>query len=122
MPFANFRPLNNEGKLTAGIQTYNPPAVETSLWALATVQRIADRLNWTPPQSLVDLVNQAATESDPAKQAELYRQYQVEMVDHAHLIMLFQPMFRAAVRNEIGNFPLTAAGWILDIPGVTKAG
>lgn len=122
LPFVNFRPLNNDGKLTAGLQVYNPPAVETSLWALATVQRIAKRLNWTPPQDLIDLVNQAAVESNPDKQVALYREYQARMVDLGHIIMLFQPMFRVGVRKEIGKFPLTAAGWMLDVADVTRAG
>ena len=38
----------------------------------ATVERVAKRVHWTPPEDLVKLVHQAAGESDQKKQAELW--------------------------------------------------
>ena len=33
------------------------------------------------------------------------------MIDQANLMILFQPIYQFAVRNAIKKFPLTAAGW-----------
>jgi peptide/nickel transport system substrate-binding protein len=40
------------------------------------------------------------------------------MVDQANHFVLFQPVYQIAVRNTIEKFPLTAAGWMLDLHGV----
>ena len=40
------------GKSQGGVLTFwNPPAVENLLWALATVERVAKRVHWTPPRT-----------------------------------------------------------------------
>jgi len=44
------------------------------------------------------------------------------VVDQANHFVLFQPVYQIAVRNTIKEFPLTAAGWMLDLHGVTPAG
>lgn len=121
MPVVNLRTMYNGGKLTAAMAHWNPPAVENALWGWATVQRVAKRLHWTPPESLVKLVNQAAVEPDQKKQAELWRQYQVAMVDEANLIVIIQPIYQVGVRKTIRDFPITAAGWQLDVGGVKPA-
>jgi peptide/nickel transport system substrate-binding protein len=118
MPQVNVRTLYNGGKMQSVITYWNPPAVENALWGWATVQRVAKRLNWKPPETLVKLVDQAAAETDQKKQAELWRQYQVAMVDEANLIVLFQPIYQVGVRKSIKEFPLTAAGWQADLRGV----
>jgi peptide/nickel transport system substrate-binding protein len=69
----------------------------------------------------VKLVQQASNETDLNKQAALWKQYQAAMVDHANLIVLFQPVYQVAVRKTIKDFPLTGAGWQLDIDGVKPA-
>ena len=121
MPQVNVRTLYNGGKMQSVITYWNPPAVENALWGWATVQRVAKRLSWKPPESLVKLVDQAAAETDQKKQAELWRQYQVAMVDEANLIVLFQPIYQVGVRKSIKEFPLTAAGWQADLRGVKPA-
>lgn len=121
MPQVNVRTLYNGGKMQSVITYWNPPAVENALWGWATVQRVAKRLNWKPPESLVKLVDQAATEADQKKQADLWRQYQVAMVDEANLIVLFQPIYQVGVRKSIKDMPLTAAGWQADLRGVKPA-
>lgn len=121
MPQVNVRTLYNAGKMQSVVTYWNPPAVENALWGWATVQRVAKRLNWKPPETLVKLVDQAATEPDQAKQAELWRQYQVAMVDEANLIVLFQPIYQVGVRKTIKDMPLTAAGWQADLRGVRPA-
>jgi peptide/nickel transport system substrate-binding protein len=40
-------------------------------------------------------------------------------VDEAHHFILFQPIYQIAVRNNIKAFPLTAAGWQLEMAHVT---
>lgn len=121
MPVVNLRPLYNGGKLGAVLVYWNPPAVENALWGWATVQRVAKRLHWKPPESLVKLVDQAVVEPDQKKQVELWRQYQVAMVDEANLIVVLQPIYQVGVRRTIKEFPLTAAGWQLDVGGVRPA-
>jgi peptide/nickel transport system substrate-binding protein len=121
MPQVNVRTLATSGKLTAVLTFFNPPAVETELWAAATVERMAKRIHWTPPDTLVSLIHRAASETDPAKQIALWKEYQLAMIDQANLIMLFQPIYQIGVRRSIKTFPLTAAGWQLDMFGVTPA-
>ena len=45
----------------------------------------------------------------------------VRVVDVAHHFILFQPVYQIAVRSTVKDFPLTAAGWMLDLHGVTSA-
>ena len=121
MPQVNVRTLYNGGKMQSVITYWNPPAVENALWGWATVQRVAKRLNWKPTETLVKLVDQASMEQDQKKQAELWRQYQIAMVDEANLLVLFQPIYQVGVRKSIKDFPLTAAGWQADLRGVRPA-
>jgi peptide/nickel transport system substrate-binding protein len=127
---ANLRPVDQvnlrteytTGKAKGGVLTFwNPPAVENQLWASAVVNRVAKRVHWNPPEDIVKLVSQAATEPDPKKQADLWVEWQKKVVDAAHHFILFQPVYQIAVRNTIKDFPLTAAGWMLDLHGVTPA-
>jgi peptide/nickel transport system substrate-binding protein len=122
MDQVNLRTTYTTGKAQGGVLTFwNPPAVENELWAAAVVERVAKRVHWTPSQEIVDLVHKAAAEQDPKKQAELWVEWQKQAVDQAHHFILFQPVYQIAVRNSIGKFPLTAAGWMLDTNGVTQA-
>ena len=47
---------------------------------------------------------------------DLWKRYQVAMVDEADLIILFQPIYQVGVRKSIKDFPLTAAGWCVGSP------
>jgi peptide/nickel transport system substrate-binding protein len=127
---ANLRPVDQvnlrteytTGKAKGGVLTFwNPPAVENQLWASAVVNRVAKRVHWDPPEDIVKLVSQASTEPDQKKQAELWIEWQKRVVDAAHHFILFQPVYQIAVRSTIKDFPLTAAGWMLDLHGVTPA-
>jgi peptide/nickel transport system substrate-binding protein len=127
---ANLRPVDQvnlrteftTGKAKGGVLTFwNPPAVENQLWAAAVVNRVAKRVHWDPPEDIMKLVSQAATEPDAKKQAELWIEWQKRVVDVAHHFILFQPVYQIAVRSTIKDFPLTAAGWMLDLHGVTPA-
>lgn len=76
-------------------------------------------MHWTPPEDLVKLVHQAASEGDQKKQAELWVEYQKRMVDQANHFILFQPIYQVAARNSLAKVPVTAAGWLMDMSGVT---
>ena len=116
----NLRTQFTTGKSPGGVLTFwNPPAIENSLWALATIERVARRVHWTPPEDVVKLVHQAAGESDQKKQAELWVEYQKRMVDQANHFILFQPIYQVAARNSLAKVPVTAAGWLMDMSGVT---
>ena len=121
MDQVNLRTQFTGGRSTSVLTFWNPPAVENELWAAATVERVARRVGWTPPPDYAQLVQRAATEPDTAKAAELWIEYQKRMVDQAHLIMLFQPIYQVAVRSSVAAFPLTAAGWMAELGGAKPA-
>jgi peptide/nickel transport system substrate-binding protein len=118
MDQVNLRTQYTTGKSTAVLTFWNPSGVEEDGWTSATVQRVAKRIHWTPPADLVKLVLAAAQETDPKKRADLYVQYSKIMIDQANLIILFQPIYQFAVRNGIKQFPLTAAGWEVQLDQV----
>jgi len=122
MDQVNLRTTYTGAKAQGGVLTFwNPPAVENLLWAAATVQRVAKRVHWTPDDAVIKLVNLAAAEQDPKKQADLWVEYQKKLVDQANLIILFQPVYQIAVRSTLSKLPLTAAGWQLDMYDVKQA-
>ena len=122
MDQVNARTMYTTGKAPGGMLTFwNPPAVENLLWAAATIERVAKRVHWTPPEELVKLVHAAAAERDPAKQAQMWVDYQKQMVDQANHFILFQPIYQIAVRDTLAKLPLTEAGWQLDMYAVKPA-
>ncbi|MGE0801244.1 MAG: ABC transporter substrate-binding protein [Lautropia sp.] len=119
MDQVNLRTTYTTGKARGGVLTFwNPPAVENEQWASAVVERIAKRVHWSPPADIVDLGRRASEEQDPKQQAELWVQWQERVVDQAHHFILFQPVYQFAVRRSMGELPLTAAGWWLDMYAV----
>jgi peptide/nickel transport system substrate-binding protein len=122
MDQVNLRTAYTTGRIQGGVLTFwNPPAVENELWAAAVVERVARRVHWPVPPEMTALVKRAAEEPDTAKAAELWIEWQREMVDAAHHFLLFQPIYQVAVRNSVRAFPLTAAGWQLETGQVTPA-
>ena len=118
----NLRTTYSTAKAQGGVLTFwNPPAAEPALWAAAVVERVAKRVHWTPPDDIVKLVHDAAEETNPTKQAELWVEWQKRVVDQANHFILFQPIYQIAVRKTIAKLPLTAAGWQLDIHAVKPA-
>ncbi len=120
MDQVNLRTQYTTGKSTAVLTFWNPSGVETDQWASATVNRVAKRIHWTPSAELRKLVETAAAEQDAAKRAALYVQYQKAIIDEASLLILFQPIYQIAVRDLLKTFPLTAAGWEVEL-GEVKA-
>ena len=102
------------GKVQAVLSSWNPVTVENQLWASGSVVRVAQRLHWDVPASFRDLIHRAGAERDPAKAAVLWRQYQEQMVDFGHLVVLFQPIYQVAVRKTVAGFKVTPAGWIAE--------
>ena len=122
MDQVNLRTLYTQGRMAGGVLTFwNPPAVSNDLWASAVVERVARRVHWTVPQAMTELVKRASEEQDLARAAELWVEWQRGVVDVAHHFILFQPTYQVAVRNTIRDFPLTAAGWMLDAGQVKPA-
>jgi peptide/nickel transport system substrate-binding protein len=103
------------GKVQGVMASWNPVTVENQLWASGTIVRVAQRLHWDVPQEFRELVHQAGAERDPKKSADLWQQYQKQMVDFAHLIVLFQPIYQVAVRTSVAGFKVTPAGWIAEL-------
>ncbi|MBR0651693.1 ABC transporter substrate-binding protein [Roseomonas terrae] len=122
MDQVNLRTVYTQGRMAGGVLTFwNPPAVSNDLWASAVVERVARRVHWTVPQAMTDLVKRASEEQDLEKAAGLWVEWQRGVVDVAHHFILFQPTYQIAVRNTIGAFPLTAAGWQLETGQVRPA-
>jgi peptide/nickel transport system substrate-binding protein len=122
MDQVNLRTTYTQGRAAGGVLTFwNPPAVSNDLWASAVVERVARRVHWTVPPAMTALVKRASEEQDLAKALDLWVEWQQKVVDEAHHFVLFQPIYQIAVRNSIKDFPLTAAGWQLDLGGVTPA-
>jgi peptide/nickel transport system substrate-binding protein len=117
----NLRTQYNGGRTTSVITFWNPPSPETDLWASASIERVAKRVGWDVPQPMRDLVKAAAAEQDQARQIALYKQYQQQLVDNAHYLILLQPIYRIAVRNTLKNFNVTAAGWYVEMEQVEPA-
>jgi peptide/nickel transport system substrate-binding protein len=115
MDQVNLRTQYTTGKSTAVLTFWNPSGVEIDGWASATVQRVAKRVHMTPAPELVTLVKQAGEETDPAKKSAMYVEYQKAIIDQANLLVLFQPVYQFAVRDTVSVFPLTAAGWEVEL-------
>jgi peptide/nickel transport system substrate-binding protein len=115
MDQVNLRTQYTTGRSTAVLTFWNPSGVEIDGWSSATVQRVANRVHMTPSPELVKMVQTAAAETDPAKKSAMYIEYQKAIIDQANLLVLFQPVYQFAVRDVIKSFPLTAAGWEVEL-------
>lgn len=111
----NLRTQYTTGKSTAVLTFWNPSGVETDQWSSASVRRVAKRIHWTPAPELIKLVDDAAAEQDTKKRTEMYVQYEKALLDQASLLILFQPIYQFAVRDLLKTFPLTAAGWEVEL-------
>ena len=67
------------------------------------------------------LVKKAAETQDLKAAADLWVEWQKKVVDQANHFVLFQPNYEIGVRKSIKDFPLTAAGWQLEVGKVTPA-
>ncbi|WP_376096912.1 ABC transporter substrate-binding protein [Roseomonas sp. CCTCC AB2023176] len=122
MDQVNLRTVYTTGQMKGGLLTFwNPPAVSNDLWASAVVERVARRVGWTVPPAMTDLVKRASEEQDLERAAQLWVEWQRGVLDVAHHFILFQPIYQIAVRNAVKEFPLTAAGWQLDLGKATPA-
>jgi peptide/nickel transport system substrate-binding protein len=121
MDQVNMRTMYLGGKAEAVLTFWNPPTPENWLWSAATINRVAGRVHWNVPPEVRKLVADAAAERDLAKAAELYRQYQVAMVDAAHHFVMIQPIYQVAVRKSVAGMQLTAAGWMAELGGAKPA-
>ena len=102
------------GHVQAVMASWNPVTVENQLWASGSIVRVAQRLHWDVPADFRKLVHDAGAERDPAKSAMLWDAYQRGMVDFAHLVVLFQPIYQVPVRKTVAGFRVTPAGWIAE--------
>jgi peptide/nickel transport system substrate-binding protein len=115
MDQTNLTTQYRNGDLTSVMTFWNPDAMEPWLWATASIERVAKRVHWSVPQSLVQTVSDAGAATDDATRTALYGEYQRQLVDQANYIILLQPIYRVATRTSITNYRLTAAGWQVDL-------
>ncbi len=115
MDQVNLRTQYTTAKSTAVLTFWNPAGVRQFSWATSTTERVAGRLRWTPPADIVKLVKDATLEQDLVKQEAMWIEYQRRMVEVSHLIILFQPIYQTVVRDTAKTFPLTAAGYQVEL-------
>ena len=123
MDQVNLRTAYTTGKSQGGVLTFwNPPAVENRLMGgrRRAARRQARALDGARGYRQA-ASRKRATEPDPKKQAELWVEWQKRVVDQANHFILFQPVYQIAVRKRCKDFPLTAAGWMLDTDAVKPA-
>ncbi|MFC3123717.1 ABC transporter substrate-binding protein [Pseudoroseomonas globiformis] len=122
MDQVNLRTVYTTGKMQGGVLTFwNPPAVSNDLWASAVVERVARRVGWNVPPEMTALVKRASEAQSQDEAASLWIEWQKGVVDQANHFILFQPTYQIGVRKTLGAFPLTAAGWQLNMGGVKLA-
>ena len=121
MDQVNMRTMYLGGKAEGVLTFWNPPAPENWLWSSATINRVAGRVHWNVPPEVRKLVADAGAERDLGKAAELYRQYQVAMVEAAHHFVMIQPVYQVAVRKSVMGLQLTAAGAMAELGGAKPA-
>jgi peptide/nickel transport system substrate-binding protein len=122
MDQVNLRTTYTTGKMQGGLLTFwNPPAVSNDLWASSVVERVAKRVGWDVPPAMTALVKQASEAQDVEQATALWTEWQKQVVDQANHFILFQPTYQIGVRTAVKDFPLTAAGWQLDMGKVTLA-
>jgi peptide/nickel transport system substrate-binding protein len=109
------------GNLPSVITYWNPDAPEPCLWAQASVQRVATRVGWTPPEDLLNTVSEACGAADEATRNELYLDYQKQLVEQANYVVLAQPIIRVATRTSIADYQVTAAGWQVNLYDIKPA-
>lgn len=122
MDQVNLRTVYTTGKMQGGVMTFwNPPAVSNDLWASAVVERVAKRVGWDVPPEMTALVKRASEAPNLDEAASLWIEWQKKVVDQANHFILFQPTYQIGVRKTIKDFPLTAAGWQLNMGDVKLA-
>lgn len=122
MDQVNLRTTYTTGKMQGGLLTFwNPPAVSNDLWASAVVERVAKRVGWEVPPAMTALVKKASETADNTAAAELWVEWQKQVLDQANHFILFQPNYEIGLRKSVKTFPLTAAGWQLELGRVTLA-
>ncbi len=126
---ANLQPLDQStardkyraGELASFLTFWNPDGPEPWTWASASVQRVAKRVRWEVPAEVTEMVNKAGGAPTAEESRSWYRKYAEALIDNTNYIILFQPIYRVAVRNSIKNWEMTAAGWQVDL-GVVEPG
>ncbi len=122
MDQVNLRTTYTTGRMQGGLLTFwNPPAVSNDLWASAVVERVARRVGWEVPPEMTQLVKQASEAQDLEQAATLWVEWQRQVVDQANHVILFQPSYQIGVRRTVQDFPLTAAGWQINLGKVKLA-
>ncbi len=126
---ANLQPLDQStardkyraGELASFLTFWNPDAPEAWTWASASVQRVAKRVRWEVPAELTELVAKAGGATSPEESRKLYRDYALALIDNTNYVIIFQPVYRVAVRKSIKGWAMTATGWQVDLGALAPA-
>lgn len=126
---ANLKPVDQTtvrdkyraGKLPSVLTFWNPDGPEAWTWASASVERVAKRVHWKVPPKVTKLVTEAGGAPTTAKADAYYLKYMKALIHEANYLILFQPIYRVAIRTTITGWRLTAAGWQVDLYDVKPA-
>ena len=115
MDQVNLRTQYTTGKSTAVLTFWNPSGRRDRWLGVGdgAARRQARALD--AARRLVKLVGRRRRRPMRKKRSALYVEYEKAMIDQANLIVLFQPIYQFAVRDMIKKFPLTAAGWEVEL-------
>ncbi len=122
-PTSNFLTAYRAQELQFLIATWTPDYLDATMWSdYFSDPEVgpAFRIMLNSP-TILELANAAAYESDPAKRAELYRQYQAAHVDEAVFVPLFQPQSLYAMRANIEGFTFHPV-YFFDFARMSRAG
>jgi peptide/nickel transport system substrate-binding protein len=126
---ANLKPMDRTtfttafraGETVSGITDWVADGPEPWTFAEAAVNRVAVRANWTPSEAIIQMMEDAASEPDPAAQAEKYRAWTEELVKQHAYSVLFQPKYGYAVSDSITDVHLTAVQWFVEVDDIKPA-
>lgn len=122
-PTSNFLTAFRAQELPFLISTWTPDYLDATMWSdyFSYPDRGVSYRVMLDSAEIADLASQAAFESDPARRAELYAQYQQAHVDEAVFIVLFQPQSLDALRAEVQGYAFHPV-YFIDFYGMSKGG
>jgi peptide/nickel transport system substrate-binding protein len=115
MDQATMRTKFLKGETQSVLTFWNPDFADPWDWAEPAVHRVAKRVHWNVPQQALDLMTKGAGATTKKESDAYYLQLQKTLVDEANYLVLFQPVYRYAVRTSITGWKPTAAGWLSDL-------
>jgi peptide/nickel transport system substrate-binding protein len=114
MDATTFTTAYRAGETVSALADWTGDAPDPWTFAYPSIERQAKRSHWTPSAAIVDQLTAAASETDPAKQVELWVAFEKAIIAQNAYSILFQPSYRWAVRDTVTGVKLTAF-WFVNL-------